>query len=1847
MIFLSDEDLDVARLVQRWLSTFPEERRMSMSSWIDELFYKALDFVLRSEHIVESTLVGTVMNGLSQVKDAKSRQEFICGLIRGIGGNLSLSQRAVLAKEIFQWASERPPDMGSPLDCYGDGSSFVAFQPPGSSRDAVFIDMKDLGENSVIPTVTVQRTLTTLDSWIANMEPFILVGPEGCGKSMIINHAFKQRRNVGIATLHCNAQTTADDVINKIAQTCALFSATDGRVYRPKDCERLVLYLKDINLPRPDMYDTCQLIAFLQQIITFDGFYNEELEFLKLERIQIVASINAATTVGRHPLSTRFTAIVRICVVDYPETSELVSVYDAFLSTVLQNVQLENKKWLLPSERERLANTIVDIYQKTREKFTVDDRRHYLFTPRDMTVLVKNICRYDLSSENLLDVVANEACRIFRDRLVCAESRSRFDQQLGSVLRSQMKHSVKVQDSYFTSITSARGGGGGGGGGDMKGEGKTGDSAGGSTILGGRLKRTTEEDFRKLVTQGIMYYEREERDLNMLLVAETLEHIAYIDRILSSFSGHMLLVGRSGVGRRNAVTIASYMLGYEFYTPAVPRHYGVKQFLVDVKVALLTAGIKGEHVVFMVEDFQITSEAILEVVNSLLSAGEVPGMYTHEELEPLLSPLRERMREEGTFRTPYEFFVSRVKKYLHVALSMDPGHPLFVYRCESNPALYAQCSVMWMGEWRESSLKTIPLLMDGIKDLVRGQEVGREEGKEEGKSGKDEGKRGDDMDTNEDGGALIDMVLAIHDSCVSQGATPRDFTSFLRMWYGLYTIKRQELKRELSNLQAGLFKLDSAAEVVHDLRTNAVQSEKDLRVAQAAADRAMEEISKALAGASDRRSEVADVKRAVAINEAKTQERKAEIESELSEIQPVLDAAKQAVGQIKNEHLNEIRSLNAPPEAIADVLAAVLMMLGVQDLSWLSMKKFLSNRGVKDDILNYDAKRISHELRKNVAKLIKKKASSFEAANIQRVSIAAAPMAAWVKANIKYSLVIEKIEPLEAELEEEVAKLEQSQKRLKRCEDELSEIDDRVGNLKTEFGSRTAEAERLKRNLALAGSTLDKAAGLIGQLSGEQQRWKAQAGQLHGDLKVLPVKMLLAAGFATYLAKTPEDVRADKISAWQGITGLPSFSFKRVMSTESELLQWKSVGLPSDDLSQENSLVISNASDRVPFIIDPASAATEWLKSILSMDKSRPLEVVTNHDPRFTNQVELAVRFGKTLLILEVDGVEPMLYPLCRKDLAHQGPRYVVNVGDKIIDYNEGFRMYLVTRNPQPDIPPDAASLVNQVNFTVTRSGLEGQLLGLAIQHEQPKLEKEKGEMLRKEEDFKVQLATLEKELLQALATAEGNLLENTTLIESLSRTKEKSAEIEEALVLSAKASILLDEQREVYRPFANAGSKLFFLVKSLQAVSHMYQFSLASFLGLFKHSLATDMTASNIDDRLRILCADLEVKVLFYMGRAVFKADRPMLAIHLVKGMHSDHFQPKEWEIFTGSLVASVTDAVPRGYPSWAPAERQAGYRLLSENLPHLIQSLELDNISKWQRFASSLEPEKDMPILRGVSPFQRVLVMQAFRPDRLQTALLHFCTDLLRTESVSPPPLSLAALYEESEASSPLLLISSPGADASKELQEYAAKTVGADAYEELAMGGGQQDVAMHLLRTAAAQGTWLCLKNLHLVVAWLPCLEKELSSFQPHTDFRLWLTSETHSSFPSILLQQSLKATFESPPGIKKNLQRTFDSWDVDTFNPQNPTRSRLLFLLACFHAVMQERRTYIPQGWTKFYEFSYGDLRAGTFVMEAMSHFTGDHYVTGCFSISKYFNKFHHAFFDLLLSSLLNATLILDC
>nr|CAG4710000.1 unnamed protein product [Naegleria fowleri] len=58
------------------------------------------------------------------------------------------------------------------------------------------------------------------------------------------------------------------------------------------------------------------------------------------------------------------------------------------------------------------------------------------------------------------------------------------------------------------------------------------------------------------------------------------------------------------------------------------------------------------------------------------------------------------------------------------------------------------------------------------------------------------------------------------------------------------------------------------------------------------------------------------------------------------------------------------------------------------------------------------------------------------------------------------------------------------------------------------------------------------------------------------------------------------------------------------------------------------------------------------------------------------------------------------------------------------------------------------------------------------------------------------------------------------------------------------------------------------------------------------------------------------------------------------------------------------------------------------------------------------------------------------------------------------------------------------------------------------------------------------------------------------------------------------------------------RTFESQNVSEFSSYGKTRMRLSMLLAWFHSIVQERRTYIPQGWTKFYEFSSSDYRAAS-------------------------------------------------
>lgn len=1818
IIFLSDHDFDLSVLTVSWLESQPESMRTQLRDWMEECFTKAVDWVLaQPDHLVATTRVGLVQNALSQLNGCVARQQFVVSLVRGLAGGLALAQRAQMAAWLFAEAGVNPMERSDPLGTYWDEHSSGLAQ---YSYDACNeVDELEYGEEPpVLLTPHIQCAADTVMPWLSSMQPLIIVGPEGAGKALLLRHLFSSLKSVAVAVINCSALSDALTVIQKLNQSCVLQSSSSGRVLRPKGCERLILYLKDLNLPKPDDYDTVQLISFLQQLITYKGYFASNLEWIGLENVQIVGSMCPSTAMGRHPLSTRFTAITRIITLAYPARAELASVYSALLRAVPGLNQVPELGGPSGDGPGRVANAILDVWEQVKQRYTIDDARHYAFTPRDLTSWVYALARHQLGTDeapSFFTAWCYEGRRLFADRMVTVDATMRVASVLQQVAQSQF-HSPQIDsDVLFTSW------------GSLSSDTAPNNSSGHKCVP---VFSMAPADMRETVEQKLVMYERECKELGLVLFPDVLRRIARIDNVISEEGGHLLLAGRAGVGRRSCLTLACYLLRMDLLSPNMTRGYGIRQFREELKSVLHVAGVEGRSCVLHLEDHQLITGEFLECVNSLISGGEVPGLYAPEDLEQLLGGLKDEMQADGRHTSLYSFFVARVQRNLHVVLSMDPTNASFPTRCEANPAIYSCCAILWEEEWSRDGMSAVPQqVLQSVLERV----------------------------DEEQHPNILQNVVAIHTSCGhsagqrgrAAGAPPRQYVALLQTYYKLFVHKQEEQLTRLQHLQGGLSKLTEAQETVDVLSSEAVDKENLLKEKQADADEALSRITVAMEAASERKNEVAKLSEEVKEKAVVITARKAEVEEGLAEVQPQIEAAKTAVGSIKQSNIDELRFLKAPPPAVRDVLQGVLSIMGIFDTSWNSMKSFLGKRGVIDSILNFDAHNIVPQARQEVKKLLKQKEQSFQHDVIHRASVAGSPLAKWVVANIQYSEVLEKVAPLEADLAQLNGALADAQQRMEKCETELQELETTVTEMKTEFGRRTAEAEALKQDLKSTQHTLNAAQSLIGKLDGEKSRWATTCEMLQEVLTGLPTYALLAAAFATYLGGLAETQRRERVAEWSQLVGLADgvksaaetadgeFDFTGFMSLESERLAWKAEGLPADQLSIENAIVIQNVAS-TPFIIDPSTQAVAWLRHhMAALPEAKGLQSVTQQDPKLNTELELAVRFGRTLVVQEVDAIDAIFFTVLRKDLIRQGPRLVIAVGEKIIDYNEDFQLYLVTRNPAPQLAPDARALVAMVNFSITKSGLEEQLLSLTIANEQPELEQRKSQVLRQEEELKMQVADIERKLLEELASSTGNILENVELITNLDEAKAKSNDITIKLDESKELQLTLDKQREVYRPLAKQGASMFFIIKGLRKMDHMYQYSLAVFFRIFSQALK-DPSATGVGTARIASLGDVLLRLFYaYVSRSLFKADRLTFSLHLCHGRRSElpggaeSIPDNEWTLFTGQMGATPpSPAGSGGLPEWVPAASRGRLSQLLGAAPGLSSSLQLNDSLGWGAWVQSSQPEKDWPDGSSqLSAFQRLIFLQAVRPERLESGMAMFAENALGTATVSQAAPSLARVYEETIPTEPVLLITTAGSDPSVELEDFARRRIGAGRFHQVAMGQGQAENALNLLRRCVGDGAWLCLKNVHLVVAWLPAFEKELNTLLPqaHADFRLWLTTESHPRFPTILLQQSLKITFEAPPGIKKNLQRTYEGWGGEYVERGTVIRAQLLFVLAWFHAVVQERRKFIPHGWTKFYEFSPADLRASADIIEAGLGREG-----GRFDVAQYYQRISMLIFN---------------
>jgi len=106
---------------------------------------------------------------------------------------------------------------------------------------------------------------------------------------------------------------------------------------------------------------------------------------------------------------------------------------------------------------------------------------------------------------------------------------------------------------------------------------------------------------------------------------------------------------------------------------------------------------------------------------------------------------------------------------------------------------------------------------------------------------------------------------------------------------------------------------------------------------------------------------------------------------------------------------------------------------------------------------------------------------------------------------------------------------------------------------------------------------LGAAMHLLQQLSGENERWRAQVQTLEREMSLVPARALVSSAYVAYLGGANENVRASMLSDWLSGIRMTEYSFSNFLSSEAQMLTWKKEGLPADTLSMENAIIIMNS----------------------------------------------------------------------------------------------------------------------------------------------------------------------------------------------------------------------------------------------------------------------------------------------------------------------------------------------------------------------------------------------------------------------------------------------------------------------------------------------------------------------------------------------------------------------------------------------------------------------------------------------------------------------------------------------
>jgi dynein heavy chain, axonemal len=562
---------------------------------------------------------------------------------------------------------------------------------------------------------------------------------------------------------------------------------------------------------------------------------------------------------------------------------------------------------------------------------------------------------------------------------------------------------------------------------------------------------------------------------------------------------------------------------------------------------------------------------------------------------------------------------------------------------------------------------------------------------------------------------------------------------------------------------------------------------------------------------------------------------------------------------------------------------------------------------------------------------------------------------------------------------------------------------------------------------------------LIEALGDESTLWMGTASKLNDNYRCILGDSLISAATTVYLGPFTASFR-DRVTKTfihftknSDVTTSDDFDVLNVLGDPLEVEKARSQGLPPDRFSETNGLLVWN-SRRWPLCIDPQGQAHRWIRNF---EEKNRLMIIRQTDDSFVRDVENAIITGTPVLIENMgEEVNSILSPLLGKQIYPKAGTMCIRLGDDEVEFNSNFRLYLTTKLANPCYNPEISSKVCLINFSVTQSGLEDQLLSAVVSKEEPRLEEERSRLLKENRENKEELRRLEDSILEQLSSKKiEDLLDDEELIITLKSSKKSAKEIEEKVKEAAVTEEYIENARGQYKPVARSVSNMFFGLVDLQHVEPTYNYSLQFFVELFYRSIQTSQKVAAVEKRVEIIVAHFRRALYRNICRSLFAKDKLLFSFLLATRaamLQYDINEEDMRQLLTGTAmpVAGGEDSPV----SWVPPPMWAELNVLFQfSFGEALRENFINRLGEWKTFVDGDAVHEPLPggFDEKITSFQRLLFIRCLRMDLLWPAMEEFVRRTIGDEFTEPPAFDLEEGYMDSDSVTPILFVLSQGAD------------------------------------------------------------------------------------------------------------------------------------------------------------------------------------------------------------------------